>query len=221
MKTIGELKHAASRALDGLWGKYAVMTLTVMVLGIVAAAAIVFLSRAINGSLDTDSFPYNFLQIVFEILILPLTWAYSIIFLRNLRGMDYVAGIRNLFDGYSDFFRIALTLLLEGVYTFLWALLLFVPGIIKHYSYAMTKFVLHDNPELAYNGAIERSMKLMKGHKMRLFLLDLSFIGWFLLSVVTLGIAFLWVAPYYNSTQAAFYNNLLEEEDGETSFNES
>lgn len=142
------------------------------------------------------------------------------ILLRNLRGQHDTANTANMFDGYRDFMRITFTMLLQGIYTFLWALLLIVPGIIKYYSYRMTMYVLHDNPELKYNGAIERSMQLMKGHKMKLFLLDLSFIGWLLLGILTFGIGLLWVGPYYCGANAAFYCNLLEEEAAEKPYNE-
>ena len=86
--------------------------------------------------------------------------------------------IGGLFDGFNDFGRIVGTKLLQAIYTFLWTLLLVIPGIIKNYSYAMTDFILKDQPELANNAAIEKSMAMMDGNKMKLFLLDLSFIGW-------------------------------------------
>ena len=117
---------------------------------------------------------------------------------------------------HKQYLRITLTLLLQGIYTFLWTLLLVIPGIIKHYSYSMTSYVLHDNPELKYDDAIDRSIKLMKGHKMKLFLLDLSFIGWILLGIITCGIGMLWVYPYWLTSHAAFYNDLLEEEAAKT-----
>ena len=69
-------------------------------------------------------------------------------------------------------------------------------------------YILKDRPDLKYNGAIEESMRMMRGNKMKLFLLDLSFIGWILLCIITLGIALLWVEPYIVSARAAFYEEL-------------
>ena len=122
------------------------------------------------------------------------------------RGMKVNYG--NLAKGYHDFTRIFLTILLKGVYTFLWALLLIIPGIVKSYSYAMTEFVLADRPDLAYNEAIEESMRLMQGNKWRLFVLDLSFLGWALLCILTLGIGYLFLAPYMEVAHAHFYADL-------------
>ena len=113
-----------------------------------------------------------------------------------------------LFDGYKDYGRILGTVLLVQIYTFLWSLLLIVPGIIKACSYAMTPFILRDHPELSFNAAIEKSMAMMEGNKMKYFLLCLSFIGWGILCVLTLGIGTLFLSPYMNTSFAAFYNDL-------------
>ena len=100
-----------------------------------------------------------------------------------------------------------------NVFIFLWSLLLIIPGIIKSYSYAMTPYILVDKPELSANEAIEESMRLMSGHKFDLFYLQLSFIGWFILALLTAGIGFLWLTPYYNSTVASFYLSLKAEDE--------
>lgn len=221
MKTISQLKREASASLDGRWGKYAGVSLVYTLIAIAIAAIIIMVATIADGGVFDEHSPmYNTLQIVSEILIVPLGWGYYMILLRNLRGQHDTANTANMFDGYKDFTRITFTMLLMGLYTFLWALLLFIPGIIKYYSYSMTYYVLHDNPELKYNGAIERSMELMKGNKMKLFLLDLSFIGWLILGLLTACIGLLWVSPYWLSTRAAFYCNLLEKESAGKPYNE-
>ena len=131
-------------------------------------------------------------------------------FLRNLRDPHFDE-LGALFDGFRDFGRIFLTLFLQGVYTLLWTLLLIIPGIVKAYSYAMTSYILYDNPELQGNAAIEKSMRMMRGHKLELFLLHLSFIGWALLCILTLGIGLFWLVPYVQASQAAFYEDVKEE----------
>ena len=75
-------------------------------------------------------------------------------------------------------------------------------------------FILKDEPELKYNAAIEKSMSMMNGYKMKLFLLDLSFIGWMILSVLTLGIGLLFLQPYMSTARAAFYEDLKAELSG-------
>ena len=97
---------------------------------------------------------------------------------------------------------------LTYVFVFLWSLLLVIPGIIKMFSYAMTPFILEEYPELSANEAIDRSRAMMKGHKFDLFWLLLSFIGWGILCVITLGIGFLWLTPYMETSMAAFYEDL-------------
>lgn len=89
-----------------------------------------------------------------------------------------------------------------------------MPGIIKAFSYAMTPFILRDHPDLRYNGAIELSMAMMRGHKADLFWLYLSFIGWFLLCILTLGIGYFWLEPYMTSSMANFYEEVKAEFEG-------
>lgn len=97
---------------------------------------------------------------------------------------------------------------LRRMYIFLWSLLLVVPGIIKSYSYAMTPFILAENPDLSASEAIRRSMEMMDDHKAELFCLDLTFIGWNILAAITLNLGNLAVNPYMNATRAAFYRQL-------------
>lgn len=100
---------------------------------------------------------------------------------------------------------------LRGLYTTLWTLLFIIPGIIKGYAYAMTPFILAEHPELTASRAIELSEQLMDGHKAELFFLELSFIGWDLLAVLTLNLGHLFLNPYKNAAHAAFYRQLQEE----------
>lgn|SRR5690554_1188782 len=106
--------------------------------------------------------------------------------------------------------------ILKNIFTFFWALLFIIPGIVKSYSYAMTGFLLADNEQMAGKEALEKSMKMMEGNKKRLFFLDLSFIGWFLLSILTFGIGFFFLMPYVYSARVAFYLDLVKEIPKET-----
>lgn len=91
----------------------------------------------------------------------------------------------------------------------LWSLLLIVPGIIKHYAYAMTFYILQDG-NISTVAAMRKSARLMEGNKWRLFCLRISFIGWYLLGVCSLGIGFLWIIPYQKVAEAAFYESLID-----------
>lgn len=101
--------------------------------------------------------------------------------------------------------------ILTTLYTFLWSLLLIVPGIIKGLSYSMAPFILAENDVLITpSEAIAESERIMKGHKTELFTLMLSFIGWWLLTIITCGIASIYVMPYYTSTLTNFYNSIKD-----------
>ena len=99
---------------------------------------------------------------------------------------------------------------LRTLYTFLWSLLLIVPGIVAALSYAMTPFILEEHPELTASEAIARSKELMDGHKMDLFLLDLTFLGWAILAALTANIGYLFLNPYLNAAYAVFYREITQ-----------
>lgn len=114
-------------------------------------------------------------------------------------------------DLFSQFHRYSDGLclnLLTSIYTILWTLLFIIPGIIASYSYAMAPFILAENPEYTPTEAIEASKKLMLGHKRDLFILELTFLGWEILSVLTAGIGLLWLNPYKAATRVAFYRDI-------------
>lgn len=190
MKTSSELRAQAWGVLSGKWGMAVVATL---VYGVISGV-ISFIP---------------FVSWIATLLVsLPLAYGFTVMLLNVVRGSD--VKLDTMGEGFKDYGRILGTMLLSSVYQFLWMLLLIVPGIIKGYSYALTPYLLKDHPELKFNAAIEESMRLMSGNKMRLFLLDLSFIGWFLLGLITFGIAFLWITPYWNTARAAFYEDLMK-----------
>ena len=116
--------------------------------------------------------------------------------------------ISDLFTKFDQLVPALVAQLLIGLFTFLWFLLLFIPGIIKGISYSMTFYILAENPGISATEAINRSKAMMEGHKMEYFILQLSFIGWMFLVGITFGIAGIWVAPYINATTANFYNDI-------------
>ncbi len=115
----------------------------------------------------------------------------------------------DLFNGFKENFgENFLLALVKTLFTFLWTLLFIIPGIVKHYGYAMSEYLMARNTELTAMEALEKSQLLMKGRKMRLFLLNLSFIGWDLLVILTLGIASIYVVPYQKTAKTEFFNDL-------------
>lgn len=138
----------------------------------------------------------------------PLTLGLVSQSLKVIKGENVAVG--DLFSGFGRFLEAFLAHLLVTIFTALWLFLFVIPGIIKSYSYSMTFYILHDNPGMAANDARKKSMEIMKGNKWRLFCLDFSFIGWYLLSILTFGILIFWVGPYHRAAQAAFYKSITE-----------
>lgn len=201
MGYIVNCKERAISSLEHKWGESAILILLYLLIGGTVSYGPGLLMPSATSNI-TSSVTIN----IISLLLIPMSWGVTITFLEVSRGMK--VNYRNLTKGYHDFTRIFLTILLKGIYTLLWSLLLIIPGIVKSYSYAMTEFVLVDRPDLAYNEAIEESMRLMQGNKWRLFVLDLSFLGWALLCILTLGIGYLFLAPYMEVAHAHFYADL-------------
>ena len=199
MDSITNYKNRALSALENKWGNFVAIT---FVYGF-----IIGITQILSGDKDSPAI-LHLIGLVLFILALPLTWGYQTLFLGAVRGGEATA--KDMFEGYNKelFSRVLTTTLLYYVYVFLWSLLLLIPGCIKAYSYAMTPYILKDNPEMKNNAAIEESMRMMDGHKLELFILDLSFIGWALLSLLTCCIGFLWLAPYMNMARVNFYEDL-------------
>lgn len=102
------------------------------------------------------------------------------------------------------------TMFVKDLYIFLWTLLLIIPGIVKGYAYAMVPYILADNPNIGVKRAIELSNQMTDGEKMDMFILDLSFIGWFILAAIPCGLGYYFLNPYYYSTHAELYRVLRE-----------
>lgn len=105
----------------------------------------------------------------------------------------------------DKYMNIVLTILLRNVFLFLWTCLLIIPGIIKFYAYRFVPYILAENPNISPTRAIQMSNEMTKGHKFEMFVLDLSFIGWYILGLLALGIGTLFVLPYHNQTFAQLY----------------
>jgi len=121
--------------------------------------------------------------------------------------------VEQLFNvGFAKFGRNLGSMLLEGLLLYAWSLLLIIPGIIKAFSYAMTPYILADCPDVKAVDAITISRRMMKGHKWELFVFELSFLGWFLLSMLTCGIlSIFYVDPYFQGAVAGYYVELKKQ----------
>ena len=139
----------------------------------------------------------------------PLTFGLATIMLSLARGKGSV-DLLDLFKGFTDggFVRLMLLGILETVFIALWTLLFVIPGIVKTYSYSMSFYLSVDHPDWDWKQCIDESRRIMDGNKMKLFVLDLSFIGWYIVGMLACGIGVLWVYPYHMAARAEFYQEL-------------
>ena len=130
-----------------------------------------------------------------------------------LEGTQYRFDINNILHGFTcgKYLNVVFTNLLVNIFTALWTLLFIIPGIIKGYAYAMTPYILAENPNIKPMQAINLSCRMTKGHKLDLFVLGFSFIGWYMLGALAFGIGTAFVVPYDRATHAQFYLSLRSE----------
>jgi uncharacterized membrane protein len=191
MKTFNELKASAKTQIKGKIG--ILFAMYVIMFGIAVAAALV---PAVGG---IASFVLG--------AAFYLGWAW--VFLKIAKGETVSVG--NIFYGFEDLWTAIKAQFFMNLFIWLWSLLLIIPGIIKAYAYSMTFFILAENKGMSVLEAITLSRKMMNGHKMDLFLLCLSFIGWFILVLITFSIAGIWVYPYFYATLTNFYLSVKED----------
>lgn len=239
MKSNTYFKDSALAALRGNWGKAVLATLVLfIVIAFITSPAVYtsYRAQALMGeysftsvsdimSLASDpefeaaqrqSNGASSLSLLVEIfLLIPLEVGFINAFRKLLVNLDTNL-IGNTFS-FSNYWRKIGGIIWMQILTFLWTLLFIIPGIVKAFSYSMTPFILDEYPELTPVDAIHRSRMMMKGHKFDLFWLYLSFIGWAILCLFTFGIGFFWLAPYVQTAEAAFYEEVkaeYEEEGG-------
>ena len=235
MKTNTEYKNAALAALKGNWAKAVLVSVVYVAILYFAMGPYIIntvkmetymvenmasVSSDLGSTMAMLQDPeYLALQqktagwsavyiLMYIFVILPLMVGLANAFLRlltrgenDLLGNTYRIATKNYWHKVWGMF-------LMYLFIVLWSFLFIIPGIIKAFSYSMTPYILEENPELSANEAIDRSRAMMKGHKFDLFWLFLSFIGWFFLSLLTLGIGGLWLGPYMQTATAAFYEDV-------------
>ncbi len=222
------LKRKALDSLKGKWptsiGAYLIFSL--LVGGTSSASASAHAGTNYNSYMpnlsneDAVAFFVIFIAMLFFFLLLsialtvffsPVLFGYRRYNLELAGGQK--PGIKTLFSLYKGNLGRAFCLIfLRGFFVSLWTLLFIVPGIIASYRYAMADYLMTQDSNLSAMEAIKKSKQMMHGHKMELFLLHVSFIGWILLGMLTCGIGFLWISPYIEQTQTQFFLQLSQSE---------
>lgn len=211
-----ELKDNAKQYLRGNWGwAIIVFLITAIIFGIFTGAGHWLDETYINY--DGTNIFYQFASPIGSILL----WIGSFIGLsRNIAFLElrddqkeekpYMAAFSVFTE--NRFGPELINFVLVSIFTFLWTWLLIISGIIKAYSYSMTPYIVKDmvasGKQVSATDGINASKELMKGHKMALFIFDLSFLGWNILAAITCGLGYLWVTPYYQTAKANFYRHI-------------
>ena len=217
-----DLRLKARESLAGNWGQ---SILAAFIAGIFASL-MVNSNVNINLNIDTDVFkellgrmPRIFTMYLAVIGGFAGILSFAAFILGGVVQLGYAQyllkqhdgaerSIKDLFSQFDRFGQGFLQAFLRGLYIALWTFLFIIPGIVKSLSYAMTPFIMAENPDMTAKEAINASKVMMNGHKWELFCLGLSFIGWNLLNLLTLSIGSLFLNPYMNAAYAAFYRNI-------------
>lgn len=210
-----ELKRRALESLKGRWG-YPIL---VCLLGSLLTGELFNYSTNHLPSFVPNFLPHwgnlNFSRVNYNFnaggllgLILggPIAFGLCFFFLNFVR--NNTEKIEDLFAGFKFFGNTFVLNLVMGIFILLWSLLLIVPGIIAAISYSMSFYILCDNPEMDALEALRQSKELMNGNKEAFFSFWLSFLGWFILSILSCGIGFLFSVPYYRVAKTNFYLQL-------------
>ena len=206
MKTPYGYRAQARETLQNRWGE-----------AIIIQAVIIMLATLMSApSMITSYYPelmtFSSFTSIGTLLLLPIQYAFYNVLLRAVRKNNenwWQSTWQIVSKQFGSFFLAGLLImvlsLLLGVIT------LGIGTIILAYAYSMVPYLLHDYPELSVREAMKLSREMTRGHKWELFILDLTFIGWILLAILTLGIGVLFVEPYQQTARAAFYEDLKSE----------
>ena len=234
MKYAADFRRIAREALRGRWGIAVIAGLLASLLGAIGSGGPELnielndghfqagLSVAGQDIISTDGMHWGiFAGMTAYILIFAIVTGIVLFVLGSVIEVGYSkfnldlvdrrseAKIETMFGYFSFWKTTAAARLLQTLYILLWSLLFIIPGIIATYSYSMTGYILADNPDMTADEAIARSKQMMDGNRWRLFCLQISFIGWSILSsLLTFGIGDLWLTPYRQAASAAFYREI-------------
>ena len=203
MGSYQDYKNKALKSLEGKWTTACIATLIFLVI----SGGIGWTITAPMG--DNYVMSYS-TQGIWTLLCMPLGWGFVVYFLRLIRDEDL--GYGRLFDGYKDFVRIFLAEFLSNLLMGIGLCLLIVPGIILGAGLLMTDFILKDDPTIGAIDAMKKSWQMTKGHKGELIGLFISFLGWIILAILTMGIGLILLYPYMQTTLAHYYEDLKNEQ---------
>ena len=190
MKTRSELNALAKQQIQGNIGGLFLLSLIVALIS--GVCSIIPVVGSIASLVITPALSFSIILAYYKLSL----------------GNGYKPDAGEAFGGFSNFTGAFRVYWAQGIFTFLWMLLLIIPGYIKGIAYSQAMYVLAENPEISGTEAIGKSQDMMRGHKMEYFVLQLSFIGWHLLAILTFGLLYIWLIPYMSATNANFYQSI-------------
>lgn len=226
MKTISQIKSEGLAALKGNWIPAVIVSLIYTVVALMCISPN-FASGIFHHNVGEAVKQWNFknmLDVYLKLSKLSSLSSFLAILVVNVLQVGLMnsflhlyrnndnALIRNMLSfSLKGYFHKVLGMLYMRILLFFWTLLLVIPGIIKTFSYAMTPYILNEYPDLGLRASITMSRKMMHGHKLDLLVLQISFLGWALVSLITFGIGLLWLIPYMQTSMAVFYEDVKAE----------
>lgn len=218
-----DIKKEAKEALRGRWKDAILLNIIpiILAIGLNSAGVFVFYITTFGHhepewyTQISSSFGSSVIQFIFSIITIGISFSLLDVVRNREDAPMYPNQAFRLFNSY-DFVPIILINLLILVFTTLWTFLFIIPGIVKGYAYSQANFIYKDLSThtdvkgMNATAFIDESRQLMDGHKGRLFWLDFSFIGWYLLGALTLGLAYIFITPYIETCHAVFYDDLAK-----------
>ena len=221
-------KELRAKAWESLKGKYWMAFAVVLVLGLLSSFGsplitlgqkLVDLVTMVEPSEMDDTMKLGALVVLGSASVISIIGFLISVFVDSaatvglcnyfIKNTDSKPSFKDAFSGFRvRYGRNVGTLLLLAIKLVLWTCLFVIPGIIKSYEYAIIPYILADDPEISSKDAFKKAKEMMKGNKWRLFQLELSFIGWAILCVLTFGIGVFFLIPYVNAANAEFYVEL-------------
>lgn len=218
MGSIAEIKRAGRRALKGKWHIGMIITIIAFAIGVYSFGPMPMSNLPASEWMKDPSVLLTEWRSIFYFDMRSVRMGlFSLLGAAGVLGQCYCyllmskgeqCGIKGVLHCYPQMVSAIGLRLLRVIYTLIGLSLLVIPGVYLYYVYALSPWIMADSPETGARKALQLSKKAMEGYKMKLFLLDLSFIGWFVLCIPTLGIGLLYLIPYHSAARAEFFNEI-------------
>lgn len=210
MKSSFEYRAEAREKMAGNWAG-AILITVIYLLVAIACEGSQYVGTFFSDSILTSGMG-GLSSVLSLFIVAPFDFAITMTYLSFVRGTDELVPERTLDPIREDYMRIFSTSVIQKAIILVASICtLGILGIYLTFAYAMVPYLIKDYPELTWRDALRTSREMMNGHKWELFCLEFSFIGWILLAIVTCGIGILFLAPYMETAEALYYEDLKKE----------